>query len=131
MAEPDELDYGRYCKHDTNIGTPGGSDYLCGDCESGRDILIQVERWEVKVFVVEVVGESIINYGASTLTHTADRAAAEAQVADLAPLVDRSNGEDGRIKHLLGLQRRLLDVWVSAEELQYGDIVLVGKDEEV
>jgi len=42
MAEPDELDYGRYCQHGTNIGTPGGSDYLCGLCEDGLNKRVPV-----------------------------------------------------------------------------------------
>lgn len=31
----DQIEYGRHCVHGTNIGTPGGADLLCGDCEMG------------------------------------------------------------------------------------------------
>lgn len=49
--EPDELDYGHYCIHGTNIGTPGGTDYLCGLCESGFDTPVSVATYEVGVGV--------------------------------------------------------------------------------
>lgn len=37
MAETleDQLYYGRTCVHGRNVGTPGGYDILCGDCEMG------------------------------------------------------------------------------------------------
>lgn len=31
----DQIEYGRHCMHGTNIGTPGGADLMCGNCEMG------------------------------------------------------------------------------------------------
>lgn len=30
------MDATSHCKHGTYVGTPGGPDHLCGDCEDGR-----------------------------------------------------------------------------------------------
>lgn len=37
MGEPlhEQIGYGSYCRHGTNIGTPGGADLMCGYCEMG------------------------------------------------------------------------------------------------
>jgi len=61
MAEPDELDYGRYCQHGYNIGTPGGSDFLCHYCEMGQTVPAVATRWHVYLGEVEVdsAGEPI------------------------------------------------------------------------
>lgn len=33
-SDREQLEYGRYCMHGTNVGTPGGADFMCGLCES-------------------------------------------------------------------------------------------------
>ena len=37
MAETveEQMEYGSYCMHGRNLGTPGGADLMCGDCEAG------------------------------------------------------------------------------------------------
>lgn len=38
-----------YCRHGNYIGTPLGADYLCGLCEDGADILVELPCWELVV----------------------------------------------------------------------------------
>ena len=37
--------YGDYCKHGTNVGTPGGADLMCGYCEMGLDRWVDDPRY--------------------------------------------------------------------------------------
>ena len=37
----EQVEYGNYCIHGTNIGTPGGADLMCGACEDGYTVLHQ------------------------------------------------------------------------------------------
>jgi len=34
----EQIEYGGYCVHGTNTGTPGGADLMCGACEAGQTV---------------------------------------------------------------------------------------------
>ena len=42
-------DYDRvHCKHGRFIGYPGGADFICPECEDGRDTLEKYTRYDVQ-----------------------------------------------------------------------------------
>ena len=51
MAETveEQMEYGSFCKHGTNIGTPGGADLMCFHCEMGYDTWHNDPSWEMEV----------------------------------------------------------------------------------
>lgn len=36
-----------YCVHGKWLGYPGGPDYMCGLCEEGRTVQVQLPKWEM------------------------------------------------------------------------------------
>lgn len=54
MAETvqEQMEYGSYCKHGTNVGTPGGADLMCHNCEMGYDTWYDDPAWILQVKLI-------------------------------------------------------------------------------
>ena len=62
MAETDQeqLDYGNVtCVHGMNLGTSGGADFMCGECESGFTERVTCDTCDDVMWLQE--GQRIVN----------------------------------------------------------------------
>ena len=67
MSETDQeqLEYGNVtCVHGMNLGTPGGADFMCGECESGFDKRVECPECGHVMFVQ--ANEQIVSCMTST-----------------------------------------------------------------